>query len=228
MASVTDLRYEMKLVCDPRQVAQARSWIRLHPAAFVSAYPRRLVNTLYLDTPHFTFFNDNLAGVSRRDKVRMRWYGGHTSGIQPCLEIKQKASLLGRKKRLPLACRLDLERPWREILDIVRDSADETFSLALQTATQPAIITRYNREYFVTPDGDVRCTLDYDQRAYDQRLSVKPDLHRQLPIEPLVIIEVKAPEAQDERLWEIVARFPVRRSRNSKYAIGVTTAFGSE
>jgi hypothetical protein len=84
------------------------------------------------------------------------------------------------------------------------------------------------REYFVTPDGEIRCTLDYDQQAYDQRLSVKPDLHRRLPIRELVIIEVKAPECHAERMWEMVARFPVRRSRNSKYALGVLSAFGSE
>lgn len=227
MAAVTGLRYEMKLVCNPAEVAQARSWIRLHRAGFVSSYPPRLVNTIYFDTPRLAFYEDNMAGISRRDKVRLRWYGESIVGIQPSLELKQKENLLGRKKRWPLPCLLDLTRPWQETMDMLLSNSDPTFALALQTATQPALITRYVREYFVTTDGDIRCTLDYEQQAFDQRLSAKPNLHVRLPVRPLVIIEVKAHESHGERLWEAVAGFPVRRHRNSKYAIGVQRAVTS-
>ncbi len=227
MAAVTGLRYEMKLVCNAAQVAQARSWIRLHPAGFVTSYPLRRVNTVYFDTPQLGFYDENLAGISRRDKVRMRWYGNSVVGIQPCLELKQKQNLLGRKKRWPLPCLIDLTRPWQETMDLVLAHSDRTFALALQVATQPALITRYMREYFVTTDGEIRCTLDYEQEAYDQRLSAKPNLHVRLPVRPLAIIEVKAPASHGERLWEAVAQFPVRRHRNSKYAIGIQQAVTS-
>jgi hypothetical protein len=49
-------------------------------------------------------------------------------------------------------------------------------------------------------------------------------LHCALPIADLVVIELKAPPEGMERLQEIVGRFPVPRSRNSKYVNGLVTA----
>jgi hypothetical protein len=53
------LRYELKLVCEAPYLAQARSWLRLHPEGFRVAFPPRMVNSLYLDTPHLNSFNAN-------------------------------------------------------------------------------------------------------------------------------------------------------------------------
>ena len=97
---IAGLRYELKLVCEPHRLAQARSWIRLHPARFVVAYPPRRVNSLYLDTPDLSSLGENLAGVSDRQKLRLRWYGDSVRAIEPLLELKQKRNLLGRKKQV--------------------------------------------------------------------------------------------------------------------------------
>jgi hypothetical protein len=227
-AIVTELRYEMKLVCQPQHLPQARSWIRLHPSAFVDAYPPRWVNTIYFDTPHLGNLNANLAGLSAREKLRMRWFGGNLVEIEPVLELKQKRNLLGRKKRLEVGRTLDLRLPWAEIREALWAHADPVFRVALQTMTQPTLLTRYWREYYVTPDRAVRCTLDCRQEAYDQRLSQRPNVHVPLHVEPeVVVIEVKAPEGAAERLWEAVSAFPIRRSRNSKYAIGLLSALTS-
>ena len=152
----TDLRYEIKLVCDPHRLDQARSWIRLHPAGFVVAYPPRRVNSLYLDTPHLSSLNDNLAGSSARYKLRLRWYGGEMKTFQPHLELKQKRNMLGRKKRCLLPCELDLTRSWTEILETIRAHTAPDWQAILQTVSQPTLLNRYQREYYVTPDGAIR------------------------------------------------------------------------
>jgi hypothetical protein len=227
-----DLRYEVKMVCDRSLLPQARSWIRLHPAGFVVAYPPRRVNSLYIDTPHLSSLNDNLEGLSLRQKLRLRWYGDEMTNIQPYLELKQKRDLLGRKERHLLPCELDMTLPWREILQIIRaetrflrKQSDKNLVSMLQTVTQPTL-NHYQREYYVTADGAIRVTLDFDQAAYDQRLSLRPNLHIRLPINDTVVIEVKTDQEHAERLQEIAGRFPVRRSRNSKYAGGLLTALG--
>lgn len=221
MPTDADLRYELKLVCDPHRLSQVRSWIRLHPAGFVVAYPPRRVNSLYLDTLHLSSLNDNLAGLSARSKLRLRWYGAETTNVQPYLELKQKRNMLGRKKHCLLPCELDLTRPWIEILETVRAHAGPDWQALLQTATQPTLLNRYQREYYVTPDDAIRITLDFAQVAYDQRVSVRPNLHAQLPSADDVVIEIKTSQDQEERLPEIAAWFPVLRSRNSKYARGL-------
>jgi len=222
----SDLRYELKLVCAPRLLPQARSWIRLHPAGFGVAYPPRRVNSLYLDTPHLSSLNDNLEGVSDRQKLRVRWYGDQATDVQPYLELKQKSNLVGRKKRFLLPRRLDLTLPWTEILDAIRTNAGPDWRALLQTVNQPALITCYQREYYVSHDGAVRVTLDFDQVAYDQRLSPRLNLRARLPIADAVVIEIKTAIEHAERLPEVAARFPVLRNRHSKYVHGLLTALG--
>jgi len=246
--ATSDLRYEIKLVCFPHLLAQARSWIRLHPAGFVVAYPPRCVNSLYLDTPHLSSLNDNLGGVSYRRKLRLRWYDALPTGrpfhprgaqlvsqppygdgdtdIQPILELKQKRNLLGMKKRYALPCRLDLALPWTEILNKVWANVGVDWQAILQTVNQPTLINRYQREYYVTPDGAIRATLDFGQVAYDQRLSRRPNLRLRLPLPDAVVIEIKGAPDQAERLQEIAARFPVSRTRHSKYVRGLSAGLG--
>ena len=214
----TGLRYELKLVCDPHRLAQARSWIRLHPAGFAVAFPPRRVNSLYLDTPHLSSFDENLAGVSERQKLRLRWYGEDVREIEPVLEFKQKRDLLGRKKQVQLPRKLDLTRSWHEILGAVRTCVGPEWRVLLQAAGQPTLFNHYQREYYATPDGALRATLDYACAAYDQRLSLRPNLRVPLPITDWVVIELKAAPEHAERLQEAVAQFPALRTRNSKYA----------
>jgi len=221
-----NLRYEIKLVCDHHRLPQARSWIRLHPAGFVVAYPPRQVNSLYLDTPHLSSLNANLEGVTERQKLRLRWYGGAVTDFQPYLELKQKRNLLGRKERYLLPCRLDMALPWIDILEKVRASAPPDWQTLLQTVNQPTLLNSYEREYYVTPDDAVRVTLDYAQAAYDQRLCPRPNLRARLPIADGVVIEIKTSDEQAERLQEVVAQFPVHRHRNSKYVGGLLVALG--
>jgi len=223
--SASDLRYELKLVCAPYLLPQARSWIRLHPAGFGVAYPPRRVNSLYIDTPYLSSLNDNLEGVSERQKLRLRWYGDRVTDVQPYLELKQKSNLVGRKKRSLLPCSLDLALPWTEILGTIRANVGPDWRALLQTVNQPALITCYQREYYVSRDGAVRVTLDFDQVAYDQRLSPRLNLRARLPITDAVVIEIKTALEYAERLPEIAARFPVLRNRHSKYVHGLLTAF---
>jgi hypothetical protein len=222
----SDLRYEIKLVCDQYRLAQARYWIRLHPAGFIVAFPPRRVNSLYLDTLHLSSLQGNLQGLNVRQKLRLRWYGDEMMRIQPYLELKQKRSLLGAKTRYLLPHKLDMAARWSDILKTICANVTANWRALLQTVEQPTLLNHYQREYYVTSDGAVRVTLDWAQAAYDQRLSPRPNLCFPLPITDSVVIEVKAGQNQAERLEEIVAQFPVHRSRNSKYVGSLLTALG--
>ena len=221
-----DLRYEIKMVCDRPWLAQARSWIRLHPAGFRVAYPPRFVSNLYLDTPHLSSLNENLEGLSARQKLRLRWYGTEVTDVEALLELKQKRNLLGSKRQCLLPCRLDLRLPWAETLSVVRASVPLEWRILLQAADRPTVLNRYLREYYVTPDGGVRVTLDSDQVACDQRLVPRPAAGVRLPIADTVVLEVKASAEHAERVEEVVAQFPLPRSRNSKYVRSLLVALG--
>lgn len=238
------LRYELKLTCDAPYLAQARSWLRLHPEGFRVAFPPRMVNNLYLDTPTLNSFKANLAGVAQRQKLRLRWYGemgtreegreegGEASPISdlvvtnPVLELKYKQNLLGGKKQQVLDCALDWQRPYAQLLTTLQETADPDWQQWLTAASQPTLINCYRREYYVTVDGAIRATLDYNQTAYDQRLTPRPNVHRPLTLPDFVVIELKAPPEEIERLQWAVGRFPIPRSRNSKYVNGLLASLG--
>ncbi len=224
-----NLRYELKIACDPHLLAQARTWIRLHPAGFRETFPSRQVNSLYLDTPHLNSFNANQAGISSRQKLRLRWYGDThlLTNItnNPTLELKLKQNLLGSKKQQRLDCVVDWKRPLPHILHTIANAADPEWQQWLNAATQPTLINQYQREYYATFDGDIRATLDYAQIAYDQRMAGQPNLKRPLPIPNLVVIEMKAAPDSSKRLQAAMAHFPLPRSRNSKYVNGIAAAW---
>lgn len=225
-AEFNNLRHELKLTCAPHQLAHARQWIRLHPAGFVKAFDKRRVNSLYFDTPNLQSYHGNLSGITERRKLRLRWYGQlDQQTVNPTLELKQKFGLLGDKKQQHLNCIIDWSRPYAEILAVIQNRAGQAWQPRLKTAFQPTLINSYTREYFVTADGGVRATLDYDQSAFSQRLSGRPNFGRRLPNQNFVVIEIKgAPETSD-RLEEIMGHFPIRRTRNSKYVNGVSAQF---
>lgn len=220
------LRYEIKLVCDPQAtggciLSRARSWIRMHAAGFVAAYPPRQVNSLYFDTRELSVLNDNLMGISGRRKLRLRWYGQELPDIHPILELKQKHNLLGWKAQHPLSHSLNLTCPWAEILNVIRSDVDLTWRFLMQTMEHPTLINYYQREYYATPDDAIRVTLDFDQVAYGQRFTPHPNLTSPLPLESNVVIEIKGDHEYRERIQDITAQFPAPRYRNSKYVRGL-------
>jgi hypothetical protein len=225
MNSESMLRYELKLVCEDRWLAQARLWILLHRAGLRVAYPPRQVNSLYLDTLQLDHLRANLDGLGVRRKVRWRWYGKDLSLAKYVyLELKERAGLVGTKTRTLLPCSLDMTLRWREILSTVRVHAGDEWQSTLLTVNQAVLLVHYQREYYVSADGLVRVTLDSDQQVYDQRLSTRPNLRVRLPKSDQIVIEIKADREHAGRVEEIVADFPLPRNRNSKYVQGMLTA----
>jgi len=219
----SEVRYELKLPADAALLPQVRSWIRLHPEGFRAAYPTRLVNNLYLDAPGLTNLAENLAGQAERRKLRLRWYGDTPSPpiVHAILELKIKHGSVGDKRRLPLPEPLALNLPYSDLLPALRAAVNEEWRPWLQRAGQPALINRYRRDYFVSPDGVIRCTLDYEQAFFDQRFSVYPNLSHALAALDRIVVEVKAPVSVGERLERAMDSFPIPRDRHSKYVDGL-------
>ncbi len=225
-ATPSEVRYELKLPCDATLLAQARSWIHLHPEGFRVAFPTRQVNNLYLDSPGLTNLAENLAGQAERRKLRFRWYGetSQTAVVKAILELKIKRGSVGDKKRLKLENPLALTQTFKRILADLRAEAPEDWVPWVLKADRPALINHYRRDYFVSPDGVIRCTLDYEQTFYDQRYSLRPNLTHRLVAADQIVIEIKAPVALEERLEHAMDSFPIPRHRHSKYVDGLLSS----
>ena len=222
-----EMRYEYKITCDELYLPEARSWVRVHPAAFVEAYPPRQVNSLYFDTHEADCLHDNLLGAGERRKLRFRWYGHDFTAAQGTLELKCKANQLGWKRNCPIPITLDLTAiSWTDLMQQMRRHAEGIVALWLSSADQPVLLTSFVREYYESIDQQIRVTVDYNQTVYEQITYAGPNLAVKTPQRAQVVIEVKSDSGLSRRVSDVASSFPLRVGRNSKYVNGVLDSLG--
>jgi hypothetical protein len=228
-AELRSARYELKLELEGSMLPTARAWTRLHPAGFYETYPPRRVNNIYFDTHRLDSYNDHMEGVPERRKLRFRWYGEDLRHACGQLELKEKNERTGWKLVHPVEDVLDLERcDWADAQRVILGSlsnGDGRLFREMLGVSRPLVINSYQREYYLSADGLVRLTLDYDQRVYDQWLAARPNLSFVVPSLNKMLIELKAEVAHARSLADVLARFPVRASRHSKFISAIDLIF---
>jgi len=221
----TPLRREVKIPVPAGRYHDVLAWVRLHPAHWRSPYPPRQINNIYFDTPTYAGLKANLAGIGDRAKLRLRWYGeslAHVVGGQ--LELKQKRGRIGWKESVSVDLDVDLGRIcWSDLSSTLAGSAGALGRRWCAEFPVPVLINAYRRDYYATPDGVVRLTVDRDLRAFGQRSTAVPNLRAPEVSEDLAIIELKAPEDAVAlmRLDDALSNLPVTVGRYSKYVSGV-------
>jgi hypothetical protein len=221
-----DARYEIKFVADSIRYHELERWILMNPAGFHTSFPPRQVNNVYFDTPDLFAYAENLSGASSRSKVRLRWYGATHNPEKTVLEIKRRRNHLGWKHRFP-GGPMDFDhQTWRELRSDLRKSLTPAGRVWLDESPQPVLINRYFRQYFESPEGGLRATLDFRQQVYDQRLKSRPNLRFRANLPDTLVVEIKFGRHDHSLGSEVIASLPVRVSRNSKYMIGVGAIAG--
>lgn len=210
-------RYELKMAFEPTLVEEVRSWVQIHPSAFVTTFPSRWVNSLYFDTADLDSLNDHLADVPLRRKLRFRWYGEILSHARGQMEVKNKSEHAGWKITQAIEHDFDFENmDWFQIMNDLRQNSGGVVRELLCVA-RPVVLTVYFREYYVSADGMVRLTIDSDVHAYEQMFTARPNLWFRQPMEQKLLIELKSEVANSSILADVLAHFPKRSYRNSKY-----------
>lgn len=225
------LRYELKLECEPASFARVAAWIRLHSAGFRETYAPRQVNSLYLDTLSFDTLNDHIEGVAERRKLRFRWYGPDLGTARGQMELKSKRERVGWKVICPVQGAIDLRRgDWhairRDMLNGLSggpSGAEQALFQELIRAARPFVLNSYQRRYYVSADGRVRLTVDDRLRAYDQLLAARPNISFCTPLPDLFIVELKSDVRHAAYLADVLAEFPLRVHRHSKYVSALSS-----
>jgi hypothetical protein len=226
MDTQTGGRYEIKLQYDGLRLFEVRQWIRLHSLGFNHAYHSRQVNNIYFDTSGLDSLNDHLSGVGERRKLRFRWYGEDIDYALGQLEIKQKINRMGWKYTYPIPTTLDLANlNWVQIQELIQKSSEGIF-YEMISISRPVIINSYQRDYYITSDGQARLTLDYNITAYDQQLTQTPNIKIRGPGLNLVILEIKTETQHEVDLPSLLAEFPLRTEKHSKYVTGMSAMSG--
>jgi hypothetical protein len=219
-------RYEIKFVADATRYRELEHWIRVNPAGFYSRFPPRRVNNVYFDTPDLDAYAENLSGTSARSKVRVRWYGETHQPTASVLEIKRRRNHLGWKHSYPGGALDFVQRTWAQLRRDLRRSLPPEGRLWLDESPQPVLINRYHRQYFESPEGKLRATLDFRQLVFDQRLKSHPNLRNRANLPDTLVVEIKFGRHDHALGSRCISSLPIRVSRNSKYMIGVGAIVG--
>lgn len=207
------MRYERKYRIEGVHINVILQHLLLHPAGLSKLYPDRQINNIYFDTPSLTTYKENVMGLARRDKYRVRWYGWNPLQVaNPQLEIKHRRNNVGTKtikKVTPFT--FDHLRP------LVKEVNEKSSTFAL---LQPALQNSYKRAYFGTKDEKFRITLDWDLRYASMRTSRQFRGYQKEDYN-VHILEVKYEQEIEKEADRITQFFPFKSTKNSKYVTGI-------
>lgn len=213
-----DYRYELKFILDDSKLSDAMRWMCTYTHAR-EIYNKRKVNTLYFDDADFTFVRDNLAGVSNRKKIRLRWYGCEDVS-SPSFQTKIRNGRLGYKKSYPLK---SLENSLMElnIKDILSECEKELRKqhVILDEYLAPTLQVSYDREYYADLDG-IRITIDQNIQYYGLCLHQKLNETFFAP-SPYKVMEIKFEPHLKTRIAELIRPLHITPKRHSKYLAGL-------
>lgn len=211
------MRYERKYRIENASLREVEAVIRQNPACFQTAFPDRWINSIYMDDVGFNSLQENLSGISKRNKYRIRWYGLTLSEIKkPNLEIKIKNNFTNTKKFYELP-NFTLDRDF-DCVDFVEKQVPN-----LQQRLFPVSIIQYLRSYYVSQNGKVRATIDRELKyyLYQGRLL----LDRSPAKDPGIILEIKYDKDYDDQMQFIFQKIPFRLTKNSKYVSSINAHY---
>jgi len=221
--NLRQFRYERKFYTNGFKKKEIETILKFHTALFKEIYYQRRINTIYFDSFNLQHYLDNINGVTRRLKVRIRWYGDLFGFIEsPTLELKIKHNLHVGKLLYPLEP-FTLDNNFS--IDIARNifkksSCPEVFKLHLMKLNF-SLLNSYMRKYFLSSDQKYRVTIDsgieaYKITPYQNNFLCKSKDNRG------IILELKYNKPDDRFADRITNYFSFRMTRSSKYVDGLS------
>jgi len=224
--SINSFRYERKFRVSGAGAAEVEAMLMRHPAMFREIYHDRTVNNIYFDSFDYRHFFDNVNGISRRLKIRVRWYGELFGAVKkPALELKLKHNQHVGKLIYPLgAFRLDGKFSVGAMRVVFgRAALPDIVSMHLADADF-SMLNSYRRKYFLSADRGFRVTIDRDIAVYG--LSPRANSFTHVSRDENVIMEMKYNQSGEADADTVTGHLPFRMTRSSKYADGLMRLHG--
>tara|TARA_B110001450_G_scaffold249260_1_gene266466 strand:+ start:65 stop:754 length:690 start_codon:yes stop_codon:yes gene_type:complete len=227
------IRKEKKYTFSVNNIDEVRSGILNSSLALRQTYENRYVNSIYLDSINFDNYNENLAGLSKRSKARIRWYSrekcqGISSDTEFTLEVKLRSNVLGDKLSYPFKLP-DNNQGLRAnaLINYVRKVIPIEFLPFVEHCNDFTLAVSYLREYYEDFSNKIRCTLDSEitfskplMNVFDIRNSPKYKVE-------YGVLELKYPSLVEKELDHFnLDNIKISPGRHSKYAVGLNTVLG--
>ena len=211
-------RYERKFLIEKNKLS---SFLRsIISKGFFEIYNERKINNIYLDNFLSDSVYENIEGLSKRNKYRIRWYGEKFDLSQKTLEIKIKNEFLNKKEKINISrSKLDdYSEINNHVVCLKKRLLEKNKSFYLKIFNlNPSLLNSYRRRYFYSSFFNIRLTIDNNLKFY----SPVTKAHY---LEQKIIIEVK----YDKEI-EFINEFDnLQLSRYSKYVKGYISTYFSK
>jgi|TARA_B110000305_G_C19452093_1_gene648543 hypothetical protein len=218
-------RREIKFKVFIKDVGKLYSWIL--KSSFKKSFSNRGVNSLYYDTPNLDFANENIIGLSKRIKIRARWYSNNDKNflIEFCkqkqvfkFEVKRK--LNNQSDKIILSeFKSDNENLITERRNLLKKKLKleiSNYSDLSHIELNDIVFVGYNREYYENfYDPNIRLTIDKD--IVCSKCNNLNDLKITKISNNYIIIELKFDQQKEDLIKNMMNTFPFRQVRSSKY-----------
>ena len=183
--------------------------------------PVSIVRSIYFDDWQNRLLYANIDGVGNRKKIRIRWYDQKYPLNDFFFEIKWRKNYITGKHRFQIKSPEKLAQiSYKNIVKKILNVLPEDHYAMLDLHSEPIVVVEYKREHFISPDENLRLTLDYDLVFYDQTGKEYPDLEFGVSKNNFVVIEGKGSPDIVSNIKDFLYPFKPRATRCSKYAYG--------
>ena len=221
------VRTEKKYTFNQLEKNSVRDWLLASPLGFEEVFNKREVNSLYFDSHDHSCYEENLSGVSKRGKARLRWYNEfNLESSKVTFEMKVKSNSYGNKLSHHLNLKdLNITSSSHELMIQLRKLLPNDILPYFDSFTEPSLLVSYQREYYEDFYKKVRVTLDdkiiFSKPRYENLFSIHSN--QKIPMNH-GILEVKIEKASEDELNKIFfSNNLIRAGRHSKYAIGINS-----
>ena len=223
-------RFEIKFLITEEQYEALMT--RLEGKMVDDRYAHSLINNIYYDTPDFLLIRRSLEKPVYKEKLRLRAYGVPKEDGSFFIEIKKKYQGVVYKRRIlaPLSQSVDFlsgKAPCPDPLDPSGDGGPEpqqirkelTYFRDFYPGLAPAMFISYERYSLASPtDSILRITFDRNITWRTTDLDLSHGVYgERLPLEGMVLMEVKIPEAMPLWLSHIFDELKISHVSFSKY-----------
>ncbi len=216
------LRREVKFVSNEIFLPKISAWIYTSRLHLTKQFNQRRVNNIYYDTYGCDAYADNLDGISKRVKLRYRWYGNNRNPQNGSIEIKKRLNAFGFKEayNVPISGTI---LSHKELKKNIRKNVPQQRIPFLDYYSEPILLNCYVRDYYISQCKKIRITIDKNHGVYDQRFRDNINTKVAANILRYIVVEIKFHPNLTEYVSAKIHDIPMRFSRNSKYINSVNS-----
>jgi hypothetical protein len=224
------IRYERKYTFSSHMKDGVEACLMASRYGFVRSFDDRYVNSIYMDSFDFLNYKENLAGLSKRSKARIRWYSktpleAVTVDTELTFEVKLRSNLVGNK--LNFSFRLPnnmLNASSNILLDYLRQRVLPPELLPyIDYCSTFSLGVCYEREYYEDFTKVIRATIDksivFFRPAVSKVFGCK--LIEKYSMEYGVVEFKFSPDEKFSLEDDIFDTIEIRAGRHSKYTVGL-------